>query len=1026
MKNCTAFLLLLIIVFTSSGNLMAQNNALNFDGTDDYVDFGTNPPPYSNTITIEAWIKTTSTDLREIVSWGSTNPTEIQTVQFRINSGKLDFGMDGGTGWAVATSTASVNNGQWTHVAVVKNNTATQLYINGVADGNSTIDKSMAVNRMVIGAYYFKNQVDTDYRFNGSIDEVRIWNDVRTEAEIRANMYEELDGTETGLVASYNFNTISGTSLTDNSSNAYIGTLTNMDDFDWVTSPAMFGPKNCLDFDGNDDYVECGNDASLTEFNNFTMEAWVKLENGNADTYKILGKFKNFAPNDNFYVLGVGSGVLYSTIYANGNGFDITGGVIPSNEWTHLAVTFSKGNGGANGTCYGYVNGEIIYSKTDVADAAISVSNATYPFRIGASPWGDLSYYVVDGQIDEVRIWNTARSTTEIRENMCKTLTGNESDLVAYYNFDNASGTILQDFSGNVNDGTLNNMANDDWVSSTAFNTWLNTNSTSWSTDANWSGGNVPALVDNVGIPNYIGGSQPTVAALACNNLVVGDNATLTFNSSGSHIIHGSAFVIGRSDITNNDFLTITRSLYILPLSTLNIDAGGELTIGNKLVNFGTCTIKSDATATGSLKVGNATSGDVIMERYIGAADWGDWKDGWHFLSSPVANYPILNNFTATDYDFFAWSEPNNLWINYKDGVNPTFTEVNGSLNFELGTGYMAAYKVTGTKSFTGSINIDDVTVTNLVISSGSGNNYSFHLLGNPFTCGLTWDATDDWGKTNIAGSAKIWNETGKGYTDIVSEGIIPATNGFLVQAENGTGSLTIPKSKRTHGGSFYKSSDFPIIKLKANNIDFPSFQESQLLFNPESTIDYEMEFDSRFLSGYAPLFYSKIDNMPMSVNSMPYVTETTSIPFTFIKNEGLNFSIQMYEVENIDMDIWLYDSKLNQNQNLTENPIYVFTSFEQDDSERFTIHFSALGVDETTSVKDIFQIWTSKSTINILNQNNITGEILIVNMLGQKVHKAKLNREVNQQIFINAPSGYYVINVVTNSGVVKKKIYLR
>jgi len=166
MKNCTAFFLLFIIVFTSSSNLMAQNNALNFDGTDDYVDFGTNPPPYSNTITIEAWIKTTSTDLREIVSWGSTNTSEIQTVQFRINSGKLEFGMANADGvWAVATSTASVNTGQWTHVAVVKNNTTIQLYINGRENGDATIDNlgalTLANTAVTAGSYGSATQVGT-------------------------------------------------------------------------------------------------------------------------------------------------------------------------------------------------------------------------------------------------------------------------------------------------------------------------------------------------------------------------------------------------------------------------------------------------------------------------------------------------------------------------------------------------------------------------------------------------------------------------------------------------------------------------------------------------------------------------------------------------------------------------------------------------------------------------------------------------------------------------------------------------
>jgi hypothetical protein len=87
---------------------------------------------------------------------------------------------------------------------------------------------------------------------------------------------------------------------------------------------------------------------------------------------------------------------------------------------------------------------------------------------------------------------------------MCKNLTGNEAGLIAYYTFDNTSGGMLQDFAYNdeaLNDGTLYNMDNAGWVSSSAFNTWLNTSSSSWSTASNWSNG-VPSSTGNVGIYN--------------------------------------------------------------------------------------------------------------------------------------------------------------------------------------------------------------------------------------------------------------------------------------------------------------------------------------------------------------------------------------------------------------------------------------------------------------------------------------------------------------------------------------------
>jgi len=536
------------------------------------------------------------------------------------------------------------------------------------------------------------------------------------------------------------------------------------------------------------------------------------------------------------------------------------------------------------------------------------------------------------------------------------------------------------------------NTANDDWVGSTAFNTWLNVTNTTWATTTNWSRSSTPTTTDNVGIINT-GNSYPicsgtTTSPSLCDNLSVASN------------------------------------------TTFGVNANKALTVSGNLFNYGTFTVNSDAMGTGSLIVEGTATGDVIMERYLVAATWTEWSDGWHFLSSPVANYAIQDNFTvatADEYDFYAWSEPNNLWINFKNTSNsPTFLEVNGSNDFELGHGYMAAYKTTSTKNFTGTINVDDVTISGLTITGSTNDNRSWHLLGNPFNSALTWD--ESWTQSFIGGNIAIWDELGKSYHYIAAKdgGVIPATNGFMVQAEPETkaSSLTIPKNKRVHSSqAFYKNADFPIIKLKANNIDIPSFQESQLLFIPESTMGYEIEFDGDFLVGYAPLFYSKIDGMPMAVNSMPIVEETTTIPFTFIKNEGLNFSIEMYEIQNVDMDVWLYDNKLNKDHNLTLNPVYVFTAFENDNSERFVIHFSPLGLDEETLYNNTIQAYANNNTLYILNPDMKQGEVSIYTLAGQKIVEFTLLGDTKQQISIATNSMIVIVKIQTKDEIVSNKV---
>lgn len=61
------------------------------------------------------------------------------------------------------------------------------------------------------------------------------------------------------------------------------------------------------------------------------------------------------------------------------------------------------------------------------------------------------------GELDEVRIWSTARNAREIRSDMFRTLTGTEPGLMGYWRFDEGTGTAIMDASGHGFDGTLRN-----------------------------------------------------------------------------------------------------------------------------------------------------------------------------------------------------------------------------------------------------------------------------------------------------------------------------------------------------------------------------------------------------------------------------------------------------------------------------------------------------------------------------------------------------------------------------------------
>jgi hypothetical protein len=106
-------------------------------------------------------------------------------------------------------SDGTVPIGSSAHVAMTFDGTWVRLFIDGVEDTASPIDAGFSdvyygSEDVLIGAANFTSSFLR--RFDGIIDEVRIWDHARTEGEIAGQMNCALDGTEPGLLAYYSFN----------------------------------------------------------------------------------------------------------------------------------------------------------------------------------------------------------------------------------------------------------------------------------------------------------------------------------------------------------------------------------------------------------------------------------------------------------------------------------------------------------------------------------------------------------------------------------------------------------------------------------------------------------------------------------------------------------------------------------------------------------------------------------------------------------------------------------------------------
>jgi len=491
--------------------------------------------------------------------------------------------------------------------------------------------------------------------------------------------------------------------------------------------------------------------------------------------------------------------------------------------------------------------------------------------------------------------------------------------------------------------------------------------------------------------------------------------------------------VTNTGGITTQVGLLTTNNLTIATACKFTIDPVKQVTVNGALTNSagnGGLIIKSTATGTGSLKQNTASVAGTV-ERYIPAADWNTWNDGWHFLSSPVAAQAISPAFTvstAAEYDFYSWYEPTNEWVNFKTTTGTTWSTANASSsNFLVGRGYMAAYKTEDTKIFSGTLNVSDVAVSGLTVTGSTQTNRSWHLLGNPFTSALSWYT--GWTQSNIGGVANIWNEAGRSYTPVSADGIIPAGNGFMVQASLTGASLTIPAAKRVHSAqAWYKKTSDPVLQLFARDLDNNSFQESQVRVNPEATTGFDFEFDGNFLPGYAPLFYSVMAGENLMVNSLPELNSQTVIPFLFTKNEGSNFLIEVKGIETLGTSdiVYLKDKKLGIDHNLSDNNIYSFTSANGDDASRFELYFNSYtGIKETLAATN-FTVYAVDGILNIQSLNQLGGKVMVSDMLGRTLATGSVEAGATAQINIQGKAGVYIVSVLTSKGRINTKIIVK
>jgi alpha-tubulin suppressor-like RCC1 family protein len=246
-----SFLIILAFLFCRAA--LAQpatpGNAIRLDGATGYVSTSglfVNP----QTLTITVWFNTTTTQGGRLVGLGDAQTglsINYDRHLYMDNAGHINFGIYNG-GYEVITNTVACNDGQW-HQAVGTLSSATglSLYIDGTL---ATNDAAFNAAQIYNGSWKvgfdrmtgWPNAPASPY-FNGTIDEVQIWNIAQTSTEIQSNCHLFRTGAELGLMAYWHFNEGAGITTTNASLND-IGPPNNgtlQGGASWVVSTAPVG-----------------------------------------------------------------------------------------------------------------------------------------------------------------------------------------------------------------------------------------------------------------------------------------------------------------------------------------------------------------------------------------------------------------------------------------------------------------------------------------------------------------------------------------------------------------------------------------------------------------------------------------------------------------------------------------------------------------------------------------------------------------------------------------------------------------
>ena len=523
-----------------------------------------------------------------------------------------------------------------------------------------------------------------------------------------------------------------------------------------------------------------------------------------------------------------------------------------------------------------------------------------------------------------------------------------------------------------------------------------------WFTAENWSTGTVPVAEDVViptGLTNYpfiMGGTEAT-----CGALTVETGAFIQLSYDGYLTAMGTTLCDGAIEIMSD-----------------------ETGMGGSFIEAGI-----DPLSTGTF---------TYMRNTLGTGALGD-AAGWHFISSPVSTFGTDD---IWDYYMNYYDEPTSMWVQY--GGSPTIPCTPApNMNMGLMQGWSVKqdlmYEANGCTGGTG----QEIDFTGPITSLYSGaqtftgtaadatgdflNNWN--LIGNPFPA--TWYYEDMYATGLPAG----WDDAMYMYDDVTQNylswvfGGGNANDGYVVPTQavffHGDGSeatmpMTMDPSELHHSSySFTKSEVSNLLALKVTG-EYSS-DETFIRFNEDATLAFDGKYDAYKLMSaveYVPSLYTHAGDDNLSINSQP---ETNMVPMSFNTGQNGTFTIEATETSEFS-HVVLEDKFTGEQIDLLAGS-YTFDFTTGDLTDRFIVHFTPLGIGELGA--NNVKIWARDNNIIVNVPAEVTGDVVVYNMMGQEVTRTDIV-SVETQIPVSDVNTYYVVKVISDSNAVTGKVYIK